>query len=505
MTPGIDRALRQRGLEPELAQSVGFTAGRNAAGEYLAMPYFREGKLVNNRYRTLGREKRFWQDKGGAQCPWNEDCLRDEQLVGQPLVITEGEMDALAVLQSGFTRKVISAPNGAPPGEKPGEMTAAQREAARQTRVARYAWIDEIRSLLTRDRCPVVILATDGDGPGATLLQDLANLLGRFRCKYVVYPKHPQNRQARLKDLNEVLVHFGERGVVATLERAPFLKVDGVMLMSDLPPLPPSVAFEFPRPILCNHWKLRLGDISVVTGIPSHGKSSLINDLCCGLADRYGVGTAWASFEQSPQRDHRRNLRTWYLKKPVEYAVQEELDAADHWIDESFVFMVPSEDDDVTLEWVLEKAEAAVVQWGAKVVVIDPWNEMDHSRDRSESLTEYTGRAIKALRRFARAFQAHVIIVAHPAKMRKNDDGQYSVPTLYDVSDSAHWYNKADVGVVVHRTSATETLVRVAKSRYREETGEPGDVATRFNFTQRRFEVIPPVGSIDYRDATDPA
>jgi len=149
---------------------------------------------------------------------------------------------------------------------------------------------------------------------------------------------------------------------------------------------------------------------------------------------------------------------------------------------------VPNEDEDVTLEWMLDKAEAAVIQHGCKVIVIDPWNEMDHARSREESLTEYTGRAIKALRRFARKLMVHVVIVAHPAKQQKDDKGDYRVPTLYDISDSAHWYNKADIGVVVHRYPDF-TLIRVAKSRYHDLIGTPGDEEADFVFEQRRFNI----------------
>jgi twinkle protein len=258
--------------------------------------------------------------------------------------------------------------------------------------------------------------------------------------------------------------------------------------MSDLPPLPEAPVYEIPMAKFTARYKVRLGDLAVFTGIPSHGKSSFVNDVCCRLVEAHGLSIAFASFEQMPQRDHRRNLRTWFAGKPTSYFAPEDFRTADTWIDKYFSFLVPSEDDDVTLEWLLDKAEASVIQHGARVVVIDPWNEMDHARSREESLTEYTGRAIKALRRFAKKLMVHVIIVAHPSKQQKDENGDYRVPTLYDVSDSAHWYNKADIGIVVHRYS-DHTLLRVAKSRYHDEIGIPGDEKAHFHFEQRRFEI----------------
>lgn len=120
--------------------------------------------------------------------------------------------------------------------------------------------------------------------------------------------------------------------------------------------------------------------------------------------------------------------------------------------------------------------------------MIDPWNELDHVFDSREiSLTQYVGGAIKELRRFARRFLVHVMVIAHPAKLRKDKDGKYPIPTAYDISDSAHWYNKPDQILIVHRTDENKTLIRVAKSRYHNVLGKPGDVELEFNDYTYRF------------------
>ena len=64
----------------------------------------------------------------------------------------------------------------------------------------------------------------------------------------------------------------------------------------------------------------------------------------------------------------------------------------------------------------------------------------------------------------------HIWIVAHPTKLQKDrDTGEYPVPTLYDISGSAHWYNKADNGITVFRHLAADlTDIYVGKVRFRE-------------------------------------
>ncbi len=462
--------LEERGIDPELAVRHGVTSSDRLDGDCIKIPYLKGGVEVNAKYRTLGAEKRFSQEAGGVKCFWNYDVLTDATLADQPLLVTEGELDAMVALQAGFPR-TVSVPDGAP-----------AQEIGENAESVKYSYIDDALPVLRDVR--EIILCTDGDGPGANLLNDLALRLGKARCKWVKYPKG-------CKDLNDALRTYGERGVKETIARAQFMKVDGVYRMSALPPLRPATPIEIGIPGLERHYRIRLGDFCVITGIPGHGKSTFIDEVCGRMALHPAWGTAFASFERRPQIDHRRNLRTFFNGKRVIDQTEAEIEKADAWIDQRFSFIVPSEDDDVTLAWVLERAAAAIIQHGAKIVVIDPWNEMDHIRPPDMSLTEYTGFGIKQFRKLAKKYDVHVIVAAHPTKQRKGDDGVIQMPSLYDISDSAHWYNKADVGVVIHRLDKTRTVIRVAKSRYHDEIGEPGELVAHFVPERARYQVIP--------------
>jgi twinkle protein len=166
----------------------------------------------------------------------------------------------------------------------------------------------------------------------------------------------------------------------------------------------------------------------------------------------------------------------------------QEIAAADAWIAKHFGFIVPGEDDDVTLVWLLEVMAQAVLRKEAQIVVVDPWNELDHTRPSDMTQTEYVGTAIKTLKKFARKYNVHLIIAVHPAKMLRTKDGKYPVPGLYDISDSAHWANKPDVGIVVHRENLTDgnSIIRVVKSRYHA-IGVPGEVQGRWDVHRTRY------------------
>jgi twinkle protein len=482
LTDAMLRTLEARGIDVELAARLGLDSTRRAAGDCLVLPFVREGRVVRRKYRNfevIDGPGKWEADKGGQRIAFNEDCLRDESLIPQPLIITEGELDAIAALQAGFLR-TISVPDGAPP---PGDRAKADLEAG-----TKYDWLRDIEPLLHKDRVSEIILAADGDDNGAALLQDLSILLGRYRCKFLTYPKSRKNRgRERCKDLNEVLEDWGAKGVVETVNRAQWLRVDGVYRMGELPPLPPSVIYEPRFTLFRENFKCRLGDFSVITGTPGFGKTSFANDVFCGIAHDNNLTIAWASFEQEPQRDHRRNLRSWFTGRREIDLTDAERNAADRWIDAQHLFLIPKEHEDATLEWLLEKMELAVARYGARIIVIDPWNELEHARRHDESETEYIGRAIRTLKRFAKAFRVHICVIAHPTKSVKDGDGNYKMPTLYDINGSANWYNKADLGVIVHRENEDDTIIKVQKSRYHEVIGVPGEVRMQFSKDERRY------------------
>jgi twinkle protein len=136
---------------------------------------------------------------------------------------------------------------------------------------------------------------------------------------------------------------------------------------------------------------------------------------------------------------------------------------------------------------------AAVVRHGIRGLVIDPYNEIEHRRPVNMSETEYVSQILGRVRRFADNHGLHIWFVAHPRIMRRDKaDGPFPVPTLYDISGSANWANKADIGVVVHRpepTGDTTTEIHVRKARYKSEA-KLGTARLRWDRSNGRYEEI---------------
>ena len=472
--------LEGRGLNVErLAQK--WESLERAGGEAVKIPFLTNGKVVGHKYRWFTHPDRKWTAEWLiGPVAYNADCLRDDKMVGRPLIITEGEIDCESVLEAGYQR-VISVPNGcagASEGRSDEELTSAKA----------YEWLRQLGPLLALDRVKEIILAVDGDDAGAKLLQEIATQLGRARCKFIQYPKTqwPGRGRERCKDLNEVLQEYGVKGVQKTLQQAQWVAMNGVALMGDLPPVATPETFQIGFALLGDHYRMRCGDLCVITGTPGSGKSTFLNDVCCRVANEYGIRVAWASFEQMPQRDHRRSLRSWYVEKLPRNMTTADIARADDWIDRHHVFIVPDEEEDADLEWLLDCMEAAVVRYEAKIICLDPWNEIVQARGSRETETDYTSRALRQLKRFAKRFQVHVVVVAHPTKLQRVN-GEYPIPTLYDIAGSANFSNKTDVGLVVHKQDEDTSLVKVLKSRYWDEIGKPGGVLMQYCLDDRRF------------------
>lgn len=459
--------LQARGLDPELCVRMGLDSSSQLGGS-VAIPYYVGERVVGNKYRTLTPPKRFSQDPGRPKVFYNFSAITDPALADMPLIITEGELDCLSAIQAGYLR-TVSVPDGAP----------AQEQGA-EDQGRKYSYI--VDALPALKPIKEIVLATDGDGPGVNLMNDLAVRLGKARCKWLQYPKG-------CKDLGDVLATFGLRGITATIQRAKWWAVNGLATMAGLPPYTEPVPHDIGLPDF-SLYKVRPSDLCVVSGISSHGKTAWVTEMACRLSTAHGWRIGYASFENVPQTDMRRALRRWFNAKPPGLQTAEEIALADRWIEDRFVWLSPTEDQDVTLPWLLECMAAAVVRYGVRMLVIDPFNEIALDRPRDMTQTEYIGYVLIQMRRFARKHNVHLIIVAHPAKLQRNKEGQYPFPSLFDVEESRHWYGKCDSGVIVHQENGG-TTIRLAKSRNHDAVGKPGDAKVKFNTETGRYTAIP--------------
>ncbi len=471
-TTGLTQAgrtfLESRGISAETAQEAGIYDN----GKALAIPYVRDGQVVHVKYRSL-TEKKFWSTKGTELVFYGLDWCLD----AQDVVIVEGELDALSCYEAGIT-SVLSVPSGAP---------AEGSDAGRK-----LDCLDSARDLLSR--VGRVVIATDNDGPGHALSAELVRRIGPEKCWRVSWPEG-------IKDANDALTKMSGDDLIAIIVKAKPIPVEGIYtghdLLQELEHLydnGPDTGVGFGYPVLDNHYRVKTGHLSIWTGVPSHGKSTVLDQLLVRLAEKHDWRIAMFSPEQLPLVKHQEELmrqrsgKPFYLGATNRMTKQEMYDTND-WVSERFSFILPESPE---VDTIIDLAKVEIYRRGVKGIVINPWNELEHARTKHLSETEYIGETIVKLRRFARLHDVHVWIVAHPTKMRKNDDGSEAIPGLWDISGSSHFRNKADVGVSVWRDLSKDDNVvdiHVIKMRFTD-YGKLGAVSFKYDHASRRLAEI---------------
>ena len=426
----------------------------------IAFPYYRDGELINVKYRAL-EAKAFAQAKGAESIFYGVDDIAD---IGDgKVIIVEGEPDKLALEECGYLN-VISVPDGAPPKlrEDPRDDDPKfeyLRNCAEQLEAVKGGFI----------------LAVDSDAKGRILEEELARRLGKERCWRV---RWPDSVDVPVKDANECLWEHGREIVRECIEAAEPYPISGLYTWNDYEDELRALYAEGRKRGASTGWArldesmtIAPGQLSIVTGIPNHGKSEFVDALVMNLAQRSGWCFALCSFENEPE-EHiaklaEKRIGAPFWDGPTRRMTPAELDAALAWGREHFVFIRADDDTPPTIDWILERGRAAVLRHGVRGLVIDPYNEIEHRRPANMTETEYVSQILGKVKRFAQNHGVHVWFVAHPMKLPR-ENGKVPVPTLYDISGSANWANKADIGFAVYRNDQAELVeIYVQKVRHK--------------------------------------
>lgn len=461
-----ERALKYfagRGISADTLKACRVTEGlewmpqKNGQANTVQFNYYLNGELINTKFRT--GDKCFKLVSGAQLIPYLLDNIRGQK----ECIITEGEIDALSFYECG-RHDVVSVPNGAN---------------------ANLDYLDDFLEDYFDDK-EVIYIASDTDTKGVVLRDELLRRFGAERCRVLEYGKD-------CKDANEHLQKYGKESLLKCLALAPEIKVEGVFQVSDFEEsldalfehgMQKGVTIGFPNfDNLCSFETKRL---CVVTGIPGSGKSEFIDEIAERLNMRYGWRFAYFSPENAPLAYHASKLIEKFTGKKFDkqHLTFGEYKQVKNHLEQNFFFISPK--DDYTLGNILEKAKFLVRRRGIKVLVIDPYNRLeDESGGKNETL--YISHLLDKMTNFAQQQDVLIILMAHPTKQPKNKDGIIEAPTLYDISGSAHFYNKADFGIVVHRNRANDTVeVHVKKVKFRH-LGELGIAYFKYNLNNGRY------------------
>ena len=310
-----------------------------------------------------------------------------------------------------------------------------------------------------------IIIAVDQDEAGENLKQELIRRLGAETCYTVDFGVH--------KDANDFLLHNSSTKLNDVIKNASPVPIENVVTLNDIDDELQEFIHEGFKPgyqigldNFDNIFSTYTGQFITVTGVPSSGKSDFVDRMIVGYQQKYGWKTAFASPENKPTFLHAHKL----MRKIGNWMPNKTDIGSDKWnevaniVNDNFFFI---ENERYDLDSVLNKGAQLVKRKGIKCLVIDPYNKIKMNGAANMSIPDATMEYLTRIEAFAKKFDVLVIVVAHPTKMYKKEDGTIDEPNMYNIKGGGEWYDASYHGLLVHRDYNKKTVkVKVLKVKF---------------------------------------
>lgn len=423
--------------------------------DVICFPMFQGEKLINIKFR--GPNKSF-KLSSGAELIWvNYDALKNFN----EIIIVEGEIDLLTWIDNGY-ENVISVPNGANNN---------------------LEYLDSSIGLF--DSIDKFYIAVDNDTKGIELRDELIRRLGNEKCFVVNFKQY--------KDSNEYFCAEGGIAFKELIDNSKQLPVKGIVKIDsfyhdivDLYENGIKEGCKIDNEELDKYITWELQRLAIVSGVPGSGKSEVVDYIICRLNLLYGWKAAYFTPENWPLQLHYAKLHEKYSGRKFKKSNDPSFDMVYEHVQDNFNYIF--EEEDFTFKMIIDSAKNLVKTKGIKILVIDPYNVIEHKYESGETEAKYVSRFLEELRKFARFNSVLVFLVAHPRTLYNGE-----TPSLYSISGGANFYNKADYGIIVEREKdsnaimTSEVNVYVQKVKFKHLGGQ-GIAKLRYNYNNGRYE-----------------
>ena len=387
--------------------------------------YFLDGQLEHVTYRGVGKgATKGGSEKNTKAILWGMDKIDKSK----PLVITEGQPDAMIVQQSGYAN-VVSVPSGS---NNLNWITLC------------WEWLKEVESF---------IVWADNDNSGFKMATEIKNRLENVK---VITSSHA-------KDANELHHKEGSAAVLKLITDCINETPEGIIDVSELEyhyykdrvtDTIETGFYDYDSKV--EDWKP--GELTVVFGRNGEGKTTYISQVIGHCLEKK-VPTFLYSGELSGNK-----IQEWLYKQIVankknaffttqtKYKLKKEIkpsiiSAIKKWHRNTF-FLYDRSFKKQTDQF-FRIVEIAVKKYGVKLLIID--NLMSILEENSDSLLNDQANFTQKCKDFAVEHNMHVVLLAHPNKGKSEIIGHKGNLEKNDISGTGNIANKADNIIAIER------------------------------------------------------
>jgi twinkle protein len=424
-----ERGITQTTLNHfEISEEVVFQPAKQKNMNSITFNYFEGGVLVNKKFRSATKD--FTQVKGGKPIFYNINSA----IGAEKVYIVEGEFDVLAMYEAGI-KNCISLPSGANDNDDYWENSKA--------------YLSDVKQF---------VIAVDNDEKGLAIREKIAHRLGKYRCSYIDWAGKDANDDLKAGVIQDSLRKEKKFPVSGTFTAEDFQNEIFDLYEKGLPETMGLKKRCFGN--LSDVFSTMNGQLTVVTGIPSHGKSTFVDWYVLNLIDEHEVKVSIFSPEHSPMPLYFSNFMQKAIGKPffgtvqgVEKMNKEDMQRFVDWSKNRLYLTGGGQGEVMDWEWLFDKFKEQIFTFGINVFVVDAWNKVQMPKGFEGK--DGIDKILTRLTAFCLQNNVQLFLVAHPTKMqKKKETGEYEVPKLYDVSGSSDFSNQAHNGFSIYRNFA---------------------------------------------------
>lgn len=458
--------LAKRGISKSVADYAGLSADGKGNIEFP----FRDADDVLKTVKLRPAHK-VEKDSGKPKCWVQKDTDHDDTLFlmhlanpDEPLLITEGCIDALAAIEAGW-RNTVSVPLGA----------------------GNTHWIDSLWEWL--ERFDTIIIAGDNDSAGQKLNKECVARLGQYRTRVLELPQtytDENGKTVKVSDINEVLFRFGKDKLLECIHNSINKPIPTIIDYSEIREFNldevEGVNFglkEVDKVLM----RLFRGSLTLLFAKASAGKTSMTNQIIASALDNDNsvflysqelsnqMTASWITYALAG----RRNINSYVSKEGSPYyrvtnSARKQI--MEYYKGKLFIY---KDGESIDIDDILKTAEVCVRRQGVSTIVLDNLTCISCKGCESDlhRQTEITRKCVS----FALTYNVSVILCAHA---RKTSEGL----SMDDIAGSSNVANLAGRVLAMERNE-TGVNLKVVKDRFLGRNG--ATIPLAFDYPSRRF------------------